>query len=243
MAVEWEWGAGLRPSWAQSLPEPPTARYRPGRGIFGGTFDPPHIGHLILAEMARSALRLSEVVFIPAAQPPHKLEEEITDPKHRLAMTELAVATNDRFSLSTVDLDREGPSYTVDTLRLLRREWGQTVDIYFIIGADMLVDFPTWYEPAQILKLCRLAVVRRPGVEVDLEALEREVPGLRDRVYLVPAPLIGISSTEIRRRVRAGRTIKYLVLPEVEAYVAEQELYGSEERTEEQLHSLPASAS
>lgn len=226
MAVSWEWGAGHRASWHRSLPpDPPTARYRPGRGVFGGTFDPPHTGHLILAELARSALRLSEVVFIPAAQPPHKLDEQFADATDRMEMTRRAIAGNERFSLSTIELDRDGASYTVDTLRQLRQEWGETVDIYFILGADSLVDFPTWYNPAEILEMCRLAVVRRPGVEVDFAELETQLPGIEDRTYFVPAPLIEISSTKVRERVAAGRSVRYLVPRAVEKYIYEYGLY------------------
>lgn len=233
MAVSWEWGAGLRSGWHRSVPpDPPTARYRPGRGVFGGTFDPPHTGHLILAELARSALRLSEVVFIPAARPPHKLDEEFTDASHRLEMTRCAIADNERFSLSTIELERDGPSYTVDTLRQLRQKWGETVDIYFIIGADSLVDFPTWHKPAEILKMCRLAVVRRPDVDIEFEALEAKLPGIEDRTYFVPAPLIEISSTNIRERVAADRSIRYLVPRAVEQYIYEHGLYRTVAREE-----------
>lgn len=242
MAVSWEWGAGHRASWHRSLPpDPPTARYRPGRGIFGGTFDPPHTGHLILAELARSLLRLSEVVFIPAAHPPHKMDEEFAEATHRLEMTRRAIAGNERFSLSTIEQGHDGPSYTVETLRQLRQEWGETVDIYFIIGADSLVDFPTWYKPAEILDMCRLAVVRRPGVEIDFEALERQLPGIEDRTYFVPAPLIEISSTKVRERVAAGRSIRYLVPRAVEEYINQHGLYQPAARTE-QSHAVRATA-
>lgn len=240
MAVGWLWGGGLRPSGFSSLPDPPTSGFRAGRGVFGGTFDPPHLGHLVLAELARSALRLSEVVFIPASQPPHKRGEPITAAKHRLAMTRYSIASNPRFSISTVDLDRPGPSYTLDTLRLLKEQWGKTVDIYFIIGADSLVEFPTWHRPADILELCRLAVVARPGVTVDLTALEEQVPGIRDRVYLVPTPLIGISSTTIRERVAANRTIKYLVTEETEAYIYRHDLYRNHSSVQEHQAGSPA---
>lgn len=242
MAVSWEWGAGHRPSWHRSLPpDPPTARYRAGRGIFGGTFDPPHMGHLILAELARSALRLNEVVFIPAAQPPHKLDEEFSDVRHRLEMTRLAIAGNEHFSLSTIEVDRGGPSYTVDTLRTLRQEWGETVDIYFIIGADSLVEFPSWHRPEEILEMCRLAVVRRPGIDIDFDALERQLPGIEDRTYFVPAPLIEISSTKVREQVAADRSIRYLVPRAVERYIYQQGLYrreADEVQVTEQLETI-----
>lgn len=226
-APTWSWGAGSHPT-PSPLAEPPTARHRPARGIIGGTFDPPHIGHLILAEFARAELELSEVVFIPAGQPPHKRGREVQAVEDRLAMVRLSIATNPHFALSKIDIERSGPSYTVETLRLLRQEWGETVEIYFIMGLDSLVDLPTWHQPARLIQLCRLAVMARPGYQVDMAALERAVPGVADRVVFVPAPLIGISSTNIKERVRKGDTIAYLVPRAVEAYIHDHHLYLDE---------------
>lgn len=220
----WPWGAGEHVT-TSPLSTPPTARHRPVRGVIGGTFDPPHIGHLILAEFARAELGLSEVVFIPASEPPHKTEQEVLPVEHRLAMVRLAIATNPHFVLSKIDIERPGPNYTVETLQLLRQRWGETVEIFFIMGLDSLVDFPTWYQPEQIIRLCRLAVMARPGYQVDMAALERAVPGISDRLVFIPAPLIGISSTNIKERVRRGETIKYLVPHAVEIYIHDHHLY------------------
>lgn len=220
----WTWGAGeyVTPS---PLNIPATARYRSARGVIGGTFDPPHVGHLILAEFARSELNLSEVVFVPAAQPPHKLDRKILPIEHRLAMVRLAIATNPHFALSKIDIERPGPNYTVETLSLLRERWGETVEIFFIMGLDSLVELPTWHQPTRLIQLCRLAVMARPGYQVDMAALERAVPGLSERLIFIPAPLIGISSTNIKERVSRGETITYLVPRAVEAYIHDHRLY------------------
>lgn len=219
----WGWGRGQRRR--SPLGIPTTARYRPRRGIFGGTFDPPHLGHLILAEAARSELGLSEVVFMPAAQPPHKQGRTISATEHRLAMVRHAISTNSRFALSTLDALRDGPNYTVDSMRLLREEWGDTVETFFIMGLDSLVDLPMWYQPLELLQLVTLAVVARPGYYADMAALERLLPGVVDRTIFVPAPLIGLSSTAIRQRVQQSDSIRYLVPPGVEAYIYEHRLY------------------
>lgn len=194
-------------------------------GILGGTFDPPHSGHLGAALEALHQLALDRVLWVPAGAPPHKPSQPITPGHHRLVMLERAMAGNPHLSISTVDLERPGPCYTVDTLALLRAEYGPQPEFYFIEGADSLVDLPTWYRPRQLLDLCRFAVVRRPGVEIDLGALEARLPGLRARVHFVEMPLLEISSTDLRRRVRQGRPISYLVPPGVEAYIQEQGLY------------------
>lgn len=207
------------------MADPATARYPARRGIFGGTFDPPHIGHLVLAEAARSELGLSEVVFLPAAQPPHKLNKVISPTMHRVEMVKRAIASNGRFALSTLDADRAGPSYTVDSMRLLRETWGETVEIVFIMGLDSLVDLPGWYQAPELLKLVNFAVVARPGYHADMASLERQLPGVVDRVTFVPAPLIGISSTAIRQRVQESDSIRYLLPPSVERYIYEEQLY------------------
>ncbi len=223
MAVSgWAWGAGRSRS---PLVPPPTARYRAARGVFGGTFDPPHMGHLVLAEAARSELGLSEVVFMPAAQPPHKQGRAISSTEDRVAMVRGAVENNARFALSTLDAERPGPSYTVELMRHLREVWGDTVTIYFIMGLDSLVELPTWHLPDELMGLVTFAVVARPGYYVDMASLERALPGIADRVIFVPAPLIGISSTAIRERVREGASIRYLVPRPVERYIYEKRLY------------------
>lgn len=194
-------------------------------GIIGGSFDPPHLAHLLMAETVREALRLNLVLFLPAAQQPLKAGKPATAVEHRLAMTRLAIENNDCFGLSSVDIERPGPSYTADTLRLLRNQWGENCPMWFIIGADSLATLPKWRDPAGIIQLSRLAVVRRPGVTVDIEALERQIPGVKEGVDWVDAPLVDISSTDIRQRVRDGRSIRYRVPEAVREYIEANRLY------------------
>jgi nicotinate-nucleotide adenylyltransferase len=194
-------------------------------GILGGTFDPVHHAHLVAAQEARHQLELDRVLFVPAGAPPHKPNRPLSAAHHRLQMLQLAVADQPHFAISRVDLDRPGPCYTVDTLALLRSEWGPAPTFFFIEGADSLADIPTWYQPQRLLDLCELIVVERPGVELDLPQLERQLPGITSRIHWVQMPLLEISSTGLRARVRAGRPISYLVPPAVEAYIREHGLY------------------
>jgi nicotinate-nucleotide adenylyltransferase len=198
-------------------------------GVFGGTFDPIHFGHLVIAEEVYAALDLAEMVFVPAGQPPHKPGKIITDARHRLAMLELAIASNPHFTISLVDLDRAGPSYTVDTLRLLHEQWGDQTAIYFVIGGDSLEELLNWYQPARILEqLAHLVAVRRPGYNETpdhLEWLEARLPGIRSRLINVPAPQLDISSTDLRTRVAEGRPIKYQTPEPVEDYILQYGLY------------------
>jgi nicotinate-nucleotide adenylyltransferase len=193
-------------------------------GIFGGTFDPIHLGHLIIAEELRYRLGLDRLIFLPSSQPPHKTGRVVSPVADRLAMLELAIAGNPRFVVSTVDVDRPGLSYTADSLTILQQQYlGAQLD--FLMGQDSLRDLPTWHEPNRIALQARLVVALRPGVEVDLERVYEAVPAARDRVVLVPVRLIAISSREIRRRVREGGPITYQVPAQVEAYIREKELY------------------
>jgi nicotinate-nucleotide adenylyltransferase len=194
-------------------------------GILGGTFDPIHHGHLIAAEEAHHQLELDQVLFVPAGTPPHKPARPISPIYDRLRMIELAIAGKPYFAISRVDADRPGPCYTVDTLRLLRLEWGPGVTFFFVEGADSLVEIGTWYQPRRLIELTQFAVVDRPGVEIDLPQLERENPGLASRIHRVQMPLLEISSSDLRARVRQGRPISYLVPPAVEAYIQQQQLY------------------
>ena len=195
-------------------------------GVFGGTFDPIHLGHLIVAAEMRHALDLDRVLFVPAARPPHKTTRPIGDDAHRLAMLALALAGNPAFEISTIELDRAGLSFTVDTLADLAVSLAPT-SLVFIMGEDSLRDLPTWHEPDRIASLAILAVAARPGVGIDLDAVVRAVPAARDRVRLVPIPLIGISATDIRRRVAAGEPIRYQVPSRVEDYIRRHDLYRS----------------
>ena len=193
-------------------------------GILGGTFDPPHYGHLVLAETARVQLGLDRVLFVVAGRPPHKPSRPITPDTHRVAMVEVAIADNPAFTVSRVDMDRPGPHYTVETLSLLRREYPEA-ELFFLIGGDSLAQFLTWRDPAGILRQARLAVMPRPGYEPDLAALEQVVPDAHERLAWLDAPYLDVSASDLRRRVREGLPIRYLVPPPVEAYVRERCLY------------------
>ncbi|MEP7289791.1 MAG: nicotinate-nucleotide adenylyltransferase [Chloroflexota bacterium] len=201
------------------------AAYSPQRiGILGGTFDPPHIGHLILAETAFDVLSLSCVLLVPAADPPHKHTLAITPIQHRLAMLTQAVADNPRFVLSDIDIARPGPHYTVDTLRLLQQQYPDA-ELYFLLGGDSLRDMPTWYDPAGIIAQAKVAVMGRPGATLDLPTLEADLPGITTRLMFVESPLIDISATLLRERLRKGHSIRYLVPEVVERYIVENALY------------------
>jgi nicotinate-nucleotide adenylyltransferase len=194
-------------------------------GILGGTFDPIHHGHLVAAEEACYQLALDRVLFVPAGTPPHKPRQPITPADHRLRMLELAIAGKPYFAISRVDVDRPGPCYTVDTLKLLRAEWGADPTYFFIEGADSFADILTWYQSQRLIELCELAVVERPGVEIDSAQLEQQLPGLAARTHWIQMPSLEISSSDLRARVREGRSISYLVPPAVEAYIFEAKLY------------------
>ena len=198
-------------------------------GVLGGTFDPVHYAHLVIAEEVYAALDLSEVVFVPAGHPPHKPQSLVAAAHHRVAMLELAIAGNPHFSISLVDLERPGPSYTVDTLRLLRQQWGEQTSLYFVIGWDSLEDFLTWRDPAGVLaQLSYLVAVRRPGYNEEngyRASLEARLPGITQRLLVVPAPQLEISSTDLRERVAEGRPIKYQLPQPVEHYIEQNNLY------------------
>ncbi len=198
-------------------------------GLLGGTFDPVHYGHLVIAEEVRANLNLTEMVFIPTGKPPHKPRRMITAAQHRVAMLELAIASNPRFTLSRFEVDRPGPSYTVETLRCLREEWGTETEIDFVIGWDSLEEMHTWYDPTGILaQVTHLVAVGRPGYveeHEDYARFEEKLPGIMQRLLVVQAPLLEISSSDLRQRVAQGRPIKYQTPEAVESYIAEHNLY------------------
>ncbi len=194
-------------------------------GVIGGTFDPIHIAHLVIAEEARVRLDLERVVFVPAGTPPHKVDYDLSSAEHRLAMVELAIATNPYFVLSRVDIERSGPCYTVETIKLLKDKWGPGVEIYFIMGQDSLVDILTWHEPQRLIQLCHLVVLGRPGYKANLEELEALLPGVTSRTHILNSPELAISSSDIRQRVREGLPIKYQVPEAVEEYIYAHGLY------------------
>jgi nicotinate-nucleotide adenylyltransferase len=191
-------------------------------GVLGGTFDPVHIAHLVIAEHAREALSLDTVLFIPAGEPWRKGHREITDAEHRLAMLQLAIAGNDVFGISDVELRRDGPTYTADTLEALA---GERLDdeFWFIVGADALADLPHWHEPARIVRHARLAVAPRDVQDANIVA--QGVAEFRDRIDLFDAPRMEVSSTDLRTRVAAGRSIRYLAPDAVVDYVDKHGLY------------------
>lgn len=194
-------------------------------GFFGGTFDPPHNGHLMIAQHALDELGLEEVNFAPTRTPPHKLGQSITPIAHRVEMTRLAIQGNPRFLLSYIDVDRKGPTYSVDALRILREGWHESTEIYFLMGMDSLANILTWHKPDELIQLCKLAVFARTGFIALMEELEQKLPGLRERTVFVNAPPLEISATEIQRRIHAGESIKELVPINVAEYIRLAGLY------------------
>lgn len=194
-------------------------------GIFGGTFDPPHLGHLILASEIRNQLKLDRLFWVLTAIPPHKLDRTITPLEHRLAMVNLAIDHDPHFELSRIEIDRKGPHYAIDTLDLLKDENPDT-DLVYVIGGDSLHDFLSWHRPADIVAACHeIGVMRRPGDLVDLSELDMAVPNLRSKLRYVNAPLLEIASSEIRRRAAQGSPIRYYLPDPVYDYIQEYGLY------------------
>jgi nicotinate-nucleotide adenylyltransferase len=200
-------------------------------GVFGGTFDPVHLGHLILAEQCREQGRLDQVWFVPAARPPNKLDEAVTPFAHRVEMLALAIAGHPAFAIDPLEKERDGPSFTVDTLRTLH-ERHHGYEFWLMLGSDSLLDLPNWRAPEQIVALAGLLVVGRPGHPAPGVEPVRAALRLADatalRLQSVESPLIDIASRDLRRRVREGRSIRYLVPRAVEAYIAEKRLYREE---------------
>lgn len=197
-------------------------------GICGGTFDPIHYGHLIMAEKIREEFKLDKVLFIPTGHPPHKAISQITDARHRLCMVEEAVKSNPYFALSTIEVERDGTTYTIDTLRQLKEIYQDPAELYFMIGADVVFDLLTWKDFTEVFRLCRFIATRRPGFSRQgfaqrVEELERQYGAV---IYSTDIPQVDISSTLIRQRVRENRSVKYLVPEGVEAYIQEHGLYS-----------------
>jgi nicotinate-nucleotide adenylyltransferase len=195
-------------------------------GLLGGTFDPIHSGHLVIAEEARLRFGLNKVLFVPAGTPWLKTNREITPAVHRVEMVKRAIAGNASFELSTIEIDRPGPSYSVDTVAALQQKSGAGAKIFFLIGWDSLAELPQWQEPARLIRLCKLVAVVRPGLNrPDLKSLEPSVPGITQSVVWLDIPPIDISSSDIRDRVAQGLSIRGLVPDDVESYIAENKLY------------------
>lgn len=195
-------------------------------GVLGGTFDPVHNGHLHIANELRAALGLERVVWVPAGRPPHKAGQIVSSDSDRLAMLKLALASSPCDEISSIDIDRAGPSFTADTLEILSEQLAPA-KLVFLMGEDSLSDLPNWHDPERILRVAELAVAGRPNVDADLSAVALAVPGLQGRVHLAPTEEISVSSSDIRQRVREDRPIHGLVPPDVEAYILDHGLYTS----------------
>jgi nicotinate-nucleotide adenylyltransferase len=196
-------------------------------GLFGGTFDPPHLGHLILASEAQSQLELDRLLWILTPEPPHKQGQRITPIEHRLTMVNLAIEDNPAFELSRVELDRPGPHYTLDTIKFVATQ-NPDAHIVPIIGGDSLHDLPKWHKPQEIVYACHwIGVMRRPNDKSNLDELERELPGIRSKVHYVDAPLLEIASHEIRSRIATGKSVRYYLAPAVYHYIEQHHLYHS----------------
>lgn len=193
-------------------------------GLLGGTFDPPHMGHLWLAEAARDQLMLDEVLFLPVGQPPHKQDRKITAVFHRLTMLQKTISGNAAFTIDKTDMNRPPPHTTVTLIPRIQNAYAQA-KLWLIIGADSLADLPEWVEPKKIINQCRLAVLPRPGIDIDWLALETAVPGVTQVVDMLEGPSINISATELRQWAQRGRSLHYLVETAVLEYIHHNQLY------------------
>jgi nicotinate-nucleotide adenylyltransferase len=195
-------------------------------GVMGGTFDPIHIGHLVVAEEVRTRLDLTEVLFVPAGQPWLRLSGPVLVAEHRVQMVRLALTDKPYFRLSTMEVERAGTSYTVDTLAELQGRLGAGDELFFILGWDNLVQLPQWKESFRIIRMCHLVAVPRPGYSApDLGKLEADIPGLSRKVVLMDSPEIDVSASEIRSRVARGLSIRCLVPEAVAEYIRQHKLY------------------
>jgi len=192
-------------------------------GLLGGTFDPIHIGHLVMADRAREQLDLDQIIFLPAGVPPHKQHEQHTSVRHRLAMLDLALNGRHEFVLSDRDIRPDRPSYTVELLREFRHDHPES-ELVFIIGGDSLRDFPTWHDPEGIISLARLGVADRPGATIPDDVFKK-VPGLKAAVMPIESPLLDISGTDLRTRIANGSSVHYLIPEAVIGYIRLHSLY------------------
>jgi nicotinate-nucleotide adenylyltransferase len=206
---------------------------RPRRiGILGGTFDPPHVGHLWLASLAADAIGLDRVLFMPAAQPPHKEHEGISSAADRLLMTRLAISGDDALELTLIEMERDGPSYTIDSVVELRRLYGDEAELFLVMAADALAQVDTWRQPDELLERIEFVVGPRPGAALpDRSGLEARFGAKAARIHLLDGPSLDVSSTQIRQRVAAGHTIRYLVPRGVEELIVDRGLYRRERRS------------
>jgi nicotinate-nucleotide adenylyltransferase len=195
-------------------------------GILGGTFDPPHIGHLILAEYTMEYLQLDMVLFVPVGDHPFKGGNVRTVSQHRLAMLKLAIEGNQRFQISTVDMDRQGPHYSADTVQIIQRDFPDAL-LYFVMGGDNLRSLPSWTRARELYQQCRLAVMRRADEDIAPDMHDDELPGLSKKVDIVDVPLLSIwlSSTHVIERLEQRKSVRYLVPDAVLSYIDENEVY------------------
>jgi nicotinate-nucleotide adenylyltransferase len=192
-------------------------------GIYGGTFNPIHTGHLIIAQEIYEQCKLDRLLFIPSARPPHKHHTNIISPEHRYRMVKLAIQDDPRFEVSDLEIHRPGLSYTIETLKILHQLYGPSAAFFFIIGADSLLEIDTWREPDQVFKLATMVVVPRLGVDVSKANLRWQ-----EQMLMIQSPEVEISSTEIRERLEENRSIRYMVPQQVEAYIQKNRLYTKE---------------
>lgn len=196
-------------------------------GIMGGTFDPVHYGHLVTAEGARCQFALDHVLFLPSGKPPHKSLKKVSSPEHRYMMTVLATLTNPHFEVSRIDIDREGMSYTIDTLMIMREQYGPRAELFFITGADAVFEIMNWKDADKLLKISHFIGATRPGFSLEELPVETQlwVDKHEDRFHVLKVPAMAISSTNIRERVKNGHSIRYLVPEPVEHYILRNRLY------------------
>lgn len=215
---------------APSLPLPPLGA-DPARtyrlGIMGGTFDPIHYGHLVTAEQAREALDLDLVLFMPAGSPAFKQDQAVSSGEDRYAMTLLATAANPAFIASRFEIDRAGITYTVDTLRALRARYPDNVELYFITGADAIIEILTWHDADSIASLATLIAATRPGYDIDQAKARIKASGIEFDIRYIEIPALAISSTNIRERVASGKSVRYLTSESVLGYIAKNGLYNT----------------
>ena len=194
-------------------------------GFFGGTFDPPHIGHLIFAGEAVSQFKLNRLLWVLTPDPPHKQENFITPLEHRLPMLQSMIAHNPIFEISRLEIDRPGPHYTIDTIKLLKQQ-EPDAEIVLLIGGDSLADLHTWrFAPELVTVVSKIGVMRRPGDFIDLAQIESQLPGLKEKVKFIDALLQPISSSELRHRIKSGEMIRYYLAPQVYEYIEKNNLY------------------
>lgn len=203
-------------------------------GIMGGTFDPIHLGHLVIAEEIRQKFKLDKVIFIPAGNPPHKNPKKITSGEHRYKMTLLATISNPYFDVSTIELDKNKTTYTIDTIRELKECCKDSAEFYFITGADSLLELSTWKDVDQLLGMCKFIAATRPGfnkskIVTKVKELESKY---NKSIHTVSVSALQISSTDIRNRIKRGETVKYLLPEAVESYIVKHKLYLDNEEEE-----------